>query len=476
MTALHLSASIPASSSLILLCRKDSSLQPHLSKSEESAARKAFAQDRKSISFRQENRLVFILLHENGHTPSSLENIRKAGSVILTQINEEHISHIAVTDCNDQPSLLLALVEGLALSNYQFLRHKKNPEKELNSLRKITVVSKSIDLSEVKQLEIVNESVCIARDLVNEPFSHLNSVQLAKAFQQLGREAGFKVDVFSKAKITALKMGGLLSVNRGSKIPPTFTIMEWKPAKAKNKKPIVLVGKGVVFDTGGYNIKVGTGMETMKCDMAGAAAVGATMYAIAKAKLPVHVIGLVPATDNCINSEAFVAGDVITMYNGLTVEVLNTDAEGRMILADALAWSAQYKPELVIDLATLTGAAAVAIGPYGIVAMGTASEETKSSLEQSGLRVHERLAEFPFWDEYDDLIKSDVAEIKNIGGPAAGAITAGKFLAHFVKTPWMHFDIAGPSFLTAKDSYRPKGGTGVGVRLLFDFLNHYPSP
>jgi leucyl aminopeptidase len=168
-----------------------------------------------------------------------------------------------------------------------------------------------------------------------------------------------------------------------------------------------------------------------------------------------------------------VAGDVLTMYNGLTVEVLNTDAEGRLILADALAYGEQFSPELVLEFSTLTGAAAAAIGHYGIVAMGTAGDKVKSRLHASAHNVYERLAEFPFWDEYDELIKSDVAEIKNIGGPHGGAITAGKFLSCFVKAPFMHFDIAGPSFLNAKDGYRTKGGTGVGVRFMFDFLSNY---
>jgi leucyl aminopeptidase len=289
----------------------------------------------------------------------------------------------------------------------------------------------------------------------------------------MGKEAGFSVEVLNKSKIESLKMGGLLGVNKGSVDPPTFSIMHYKHARSKNKKPIVLVGKGVVFDTGGYNIKVANGMETMKCDMAGAAAVGCAMYAIAKAKLPVNVIALVPATDNRIDGKAYVAGDVLTMYNGLTVEVLNTDAEGRLILADALAYGEQFDPELVMEFSTLTGAAMAAVGQYGIVTMGTAEERTKNKLKSSGNTVHERLAEFPFWEEYDELIKSDVAEIKNIGGPYGGAITAGKFLAHFVKSPYMHFDIAGPAFISAKDAYRTKGGTGVGVRFIFDFLSNY---
>jgi leucyl aminopeptidase len=211
-------------------------------------------------------------------------------------------------------------------------------------------------------------------------------------------------------------------------------------------------------------------MDTMKCDMAGGAAVAATMYAIAKAELAYHVVALVPATDNRPGENAYTPGDVIHMYDGQTVEVLNTDAEGRMLLADALSYAKKYKPELVLDFATLTGAAAAAIGPYGIVCMGTANEKQKHDLKHSGNQVYERLVEFPFWDEYEKLIKSDIADMKNIGGPIAGAITAGKFLEKFIDYPWMHFDIAGPAFVSTSDSYRGKNATGVGVRLLFDYV------
>ncbi len=193
------------------------------------------------------------------------------------------------------------------------------------------------------------------------------------------------------------------------------------------------------------------------------------MHAIAKAGLKVHVIALVPATDNRPGFNAFAPGDIIRMMDGSSVEMLNSDAEGRMILADALHYAKRFEPELVIDIATLTGAAAAAIGTAGIVGMGTATPAQKSKLTHSGLTVHERIAEFPFWEEYDDLLKSDIADQKNLGGPYAGAITAGKFLAKFTDYPYYHLDIAGPAFLTAKETYRGKGGTGVGVRLFYEF-------
>ena len=310
--------------------------------------------------------------------------------------------------------------------------------------------------------------------MVNEPLSFLSAEQLAKEIAAMGKESGFKVTIFNKARIEKEKMGGLLSVNRGSIQPPTFTIMEYVPKKALNKKPIVLVGKGVVYDTGGLSLKPTlNSMDRMKSDMSGAALVSGTMYAIAKMQLPLHVIALVPATDNRPGQEAYVPGDVVTMMSGKTVEVLNTDAEGRMILGDALEWAKRYKPELVVDFATLTGAASAAVGEHGIVVMGTASEETKKAFRDSGNRQYERLVEFPLWDEYGDQIKSEIADIKNVGGPSGGAMTAGKFLEHFTDYPWMHFDIAGVSFATSKKGYLPFGGTAYGMRMLLDFLTHY---
>jgi leucyl aminopeptidase len=229
------------------------------------------------------------------------------------------------------------------------------------------------------------EAVFITRDLVNEPVGYLNAERLGQSIQDLAKTYGFTAEVFNKKKIDSLKMGGLLAVNQGSIDPPTFSVMEWKPAGAQNSKPIVLVGKGVVYDTGGVNLKTPPGsMDTMKCDMGGAASVIGTMVAIAANQLPLHVIGLVPATDNRLGGNALVPGDIITMHSGTTVEIINTDAEGRLILGDALSFAKKYDPELVIDLATLTGNAVVAIGTHGTVGMGTAAEEVKNALAEAG--------------------------------------------------------------------------------------------
>jgi leucyl aminopeptidase len=269
-------------------------------------------------------------------------------------------------------------------------------------------------------------------------------------------------------------MGGILAVNRGSNDPPTFSILEWKPTKANNKKPIILVGKGIVYDTGGVSLKpTANSMDFMKSDMGGAATVIGSMVAIAANKLPLHVIALVPSTDNRPGQDAYVPGDVIEMFSGDTVEVLNTDAEGRLVLADALHYAKKYQPELVIDFATLTGAAARAIGPEGISYMSTADDTICEKMEKSGFNVYERLVRFPLWREYRNQLKSNIADIKNLGGPSAGMITAGKFLEHFIDFPWLHFDIAGSAYLKVADGYRTKEGTGVGVRLVYDFLKNY---
>ncbi|MCW3786338.1 leucyl aminopeptidase family protein [Plebeiibacterium sediminum] len=400
------------------------------------------------------------------------EKIRKDGNLILKELKKEDVSEVSVVDLIGCKNRTIALVEGIALSAYAFDRYKSKKDDVVDfELKEIFVSSPAVDGCEINELNNIIESVYITRNLVNEPVDKLNAVQLGEFIVEQSKKDGFHAEVFNKNKIEALKFGGLLAVNKGSIDPPTFSIMEWKPENAVNEKPYILVGKGVVFDTGGINLKTPPGsLDTMKCDMGGAASVVGTITAIAKNKLPIYVIGLVPATDNRPGKNAFVPGDILEMHNGLTVEVLNTDAEGRLILADALSYANKYEPELVIDLATLTGSAVMAIGEYGTVAMGTASDEVFGELEKHGYVTHERVVKFPFWSDYDALIESDIADIKNLGGREGGSITAGKFLSKFVEYPWIHLDIAGPAFHLKESSYRGKGASGVGVRLLYHFF------
>ncbi|MFN8394742.1 MAG: leucyl aminopeptidase [Bacteroidia bacterium] len=411
-----------------------------------------------------------------GNPSDICEGLRKGSYNATTLANDHNFKKLAISYpglAKGDEAQIVAIAESIFLSNYQFLRYKS--KKEANTLASATVIS---DLKNgtalVERAGKIAKAVTTARDLVNEPVITLTAKALAAKAVELGKEYGFSTEVFDKKKIESLKMGGLLAVNYGSIDPPTFTIMEYKPAKPKNKRPVVIVGKGVVFDTGGLSLKpTPNSMDSMKSDMAGAAATICTMCSIAALELPVHVIGLVPATDNRPGENAYTPGDVIKMYDGSTVEVLNTDAEGRMILADALAYAKKYKPELVIDLATLTGAQIVAVGYHGSAFMGTAPATTKQALQAAGQRVYERLVELPLWEEYKDQLKSDIADMKNIGGSSGGCITAGKFLEQFTDYPWIHIDIAGPSFLSSADSYRGKNGTGVGVRLLTEFLSNY---
>ncbi len=416
------------------------------------------------------NRTYIVYGDTKGTRCKKLESFRKSGNNTLALLNKAKISKIVVNPVNCTKEETMAFIEGIVLGNYQFLKYKTGDKNKPNSLTKVEIYSKEISQQDIDELQIITEAVCYSRDYVNEPDSYMTAVQLAEEAKALGSLSGAKVEVFNKRKIESLKMGGLLAVNRGSIDPPTFTIIEWKPKNSINKKPYVFVGKGVVYDTGGLSLKPSNSMDTMKSDMAGAAAVAGAMYAIAKANIPVYVIGLIPATDNRPDGNAYTPGDVVTMHDGSTVEVLNTDAEGRMILADALTYAKKYDPELVIDIATLTGSAARAIGPQAMVGMKVDSDLDFDQLRHSGDFVHERIVEFPMWDEYAEQLKSEIADMKNIGGAEAGAITAAKFLEHFTDYPYIHLDIAAPSFLSKAISYRPVGGTGVGVRLFFDFI------
>ncbi len=326
---------------------------------------------------------------------------------------------------------------------------------------------------EIKWLVDLTDAVYFTRDLINEPVNHLNASTLASEIKKIGDSAGFSVEILTKGKIEALKMGGLLAVNKGSVDPPFFSILEWHPDKCVNKKPIVLVGKGIVYDTGGLNIKTGEFMAGMNADMAGAAIVTGVLYTIAKAGIPLHVIGLVPSTDNRPGGNAYAQGDIITMYNKLTVEIGNTDAEGRLILADAISYASKYSPEFIIDIATLTGSAAMTFSFHAIAMMTNAERKYVDLLKECGNDVYERLGELPFWDEYAEHLKSDHADLRNVGGREAGAITAGKFLERFADYPLIHLDIAGTEMLKKDDFYRIKHGPGSGLRLLSAFLKKY---
>lgn len=415
--------------------------------------------------------LFFVPLPKNTSPEIMAEKLRKKGAELVAQVQKQKATAITLSNLSAVGDAALHVAQGLALGGYQFLKYKSEPSKKRHALQTIFFDKDAATPAAIEKLQITIDAVYAARTLVNEPLNSLGAKDLSRAFEEMGKSAGFKVKVFGKKEMEKEGMGGILAVNLGSQDPPTFTVMEYKPAGAVNPKPIVLVGKGVVYDTGGLSLKpTPNSMDRMKSDMSGAALVGAAMEAISRMQLPLHVIALVPATDNRPGENAYVPGDIITMYSGTTVEVLNTDAEGRLLLGDALHWAKRYNPELVLDFATLTGAASMAVGEHGMVCMGTADEDVKAALRRAGERQYERMVEYPLWDEYGDQIKSEVADIKNVGGPNGGAITAGKFLEKFTAYPWMHFDIAGVSFATSRRGYQPSGGTGFGLRMLLDFL------
>ena len=414
------------------------------------------------------------------------EQIRKAGAkgAELAALRKATTVALRVPDTSlDAETVAQAFVEGFMLATYRFLRYKTEENDAYLGPERLVVHASDDDKAGRRGAErgrVIAEATITARDLVNTSPNDKTPTLLARTVEKLGKKHNFEVSVWDKALIEEEQMGGLLAVNLGSIEPPVFMELTWQPENAVNEKPVVLVGKGVVFDTGGLSLKpTKDSMDHMKADMAGAAAVVGVFEALARLEVPLHVVGLIPATDNRPGENAYVPGDVIRMHSGKTVEVLNTDAEGRLILADALSYAKTYRPELVIDLATLTGAQVIALGSSVAAVLtngrGNATEQV-ADLEAAGTRSGELIHAMPMFEHYGKQLESDVADIKNIGGREAGTITAAKFLEHFVDYPWIHLDIAGPAFLSDNKPYRPKGGTGFGVRLLVDFLREYASP
>ncbi|GGK71410.1 M17 family metallopeptidase [Rufibacter glacialis] len=418
------------------------------------------------------HQLYLVMTEPKAKETLTQEALRKAGHALHQRLVADKVERVVLLDGADGEAAL-CVAEGLVLSNYAFQRYKT--EKVTPPLLQSVMISGvGVSTTQVSELAHLLEAVYQTRDLINTPPNLQTATLLSEQIQEMLADTDIKIEVLDQVQIQSLKMGGLLSVNQASDESAAFIILEWKPENAANEQPVVLVGKGVVYDTGGLSLKpTPNSMDYMKSDMSGAAAVAGTLAALARNKVPQYVIGLIPATDNLISAKGFAPGDVITMHSGHTVEVLNTDAEGRLILADALHFAKRYNPALVIDIATLTGAAARAVGREGIVMMGTADDLVKTDLKLAGEMTHERLVEFPLWDEYHEHLKSEIADLKNIGGAEAGAISAGKFLEFFTNYPWVHLDIAGTAYLLSPDSYRGKHATGSSVRLLYHFLSSY---
>ncbi|MBS0011606.1 MAG: leucyl aminopeptidase family protein [Bacteroidales bacterium] len=463
---------VPPDSSVVIIVRENK--LPDwltLTKAEQEYAKRSLSDKEEIILINSYYRLS-IIVSEKEFTEAfrKYEELRRRAAKVRGMLKEHKADKIFISADHDSHSLF-AFTEGLILSSYHFNKYKKESEKtKQDGFPSEIYLHGDIKEEDLQWINATARGVFFARDLVNEPNNYLNAVDFAGIVKQYVDKTGISSEVYGSKKIEALRMGGILSVNKGSADPPTFTILEWKPGNALNSKPFVLVGKGVMFDTGGINLKPTNYIEEMKADMAGGAVVAAVMAAIAEAGLNIHVTGLIPATDNRPGKDAFVPGDIITMYDGTRVEIINTDAEGRLILADALSFAGNYDPSLVISVATLTGSAENAFGNQAIAAMGNAGSKYFDLLRESGNVVYERIAEMPFYEEYGEMIKSEIADLKNLGDKKAGAITAGKFLEHFTDYPFIHLDIAGCAISQKDEYYRPRGGTGTGVRLLADFL------
>ena len=325
--------------------------------------------------------------------------------------------------------------------------------------------------SAVKNAQIITGGVYFARDLISAPSNEMTPTIMAQKAGEIARRKNVTCKVLDRAKMKKMGMNSLLGVASGSNEEPKFIILEYSGG-TKSEAPVVLVGKGLTFDSGGICIKPAEKMDEMKTDMSGGAAVMATIMVAADLRLPLNIVGLIPATENMPSGTAYKPGDILKSYSGKTIEVLNTDAEGRLILADALAYASIYKPAAIIDVATLTGACIIALGDDVIGMLGT-DEKLKDKINKASQETGELVWELPLWEHYHELIKSDIADYKNTGGRAAGTITAAAFLSKFVGDfPWVHLDIAGPAWSGKDKSYIPKGASGVAVRLLTEYLRN----
>jgi leucyl aminopeptidase len=363
-----------------------------------------------------------------------------------------------------------AIGEGLAQGAWQFLELKRPGEERKPALERVDVLAPDDDAALEAGHRIgaaLGAGQTFARGIQVLPGNICTPSYVARAAEELATRHGFGVTVLDRAAITQEKMGALLSVAQGSVEEPRFIALEYKGAEGA---PIVLVGKGVTFDTGGISIKPAQNMEDMKYDMSGAAAVLGTFEMLGRLKPAAHVVGLIPSTENMPSGTAVKPGDVVTSHLGKTIEIINTDAEGRLILCDALSWARRYQPACVIDIATLTGAVVVALGHTASGVMGS-DDALVEEVRQAGELAGERVWPLPLWDEYRDIMKSDIADVKNAGGRPAGSISAGWFLREFVEGfPWAHLDIAGTAYTEREDPAKVKGPTGVGVRLFSEFV------
>jgi leucyl aminopeptidase len=448
-----------------------------------------------------------VLLHTHGRLPAKrvllvglgrkkdarLDNVRQAMATVTKQVRQAKArSYATPLHGSTLPKISLvdlacAMIEGGVLGGYRFTAYRSENDTEEQDVERMTIVTsdraRHADLERgALQGRLAAEAAVYVRDLCNHPSNVMTPTRLAQEAKAIGKERGVRVTILERRQMEKLGMGALLGVARGSHEPPKFIILEYRghgqatTLRGKNgrtgggSKPIVLVGKTITFDTGGISLKPADNMEQMKADMTGGAEVLATVRAASRLRLPLHLVGILPATENMPGGGAIKPGDILTTMSGKTVEVQNTDAEGRLILADGLAYATRYKPAAIVDVATLTGACSVALGQFAIGMLGN-NDQLKSQIRQAGLRSGERVWEMPLWDEYFEQLRSDVADMRNIGGRGGGMITAGLFLSKFVNdVPWVHLDIASTDWSERERPYISKGPTGIGTRLLLQYL------
>jgi len=431
------------------------------------------------------------LLYSAGHIPAErllLAGLGKRGDFTLNRLRQAlgkaapALRAAGATDFavgvdglgQDGEEIGQAVAEGSLLGLYRFLKYKTNDENGYaKAVQKISVLTERGSMVKalrkgVKTGDVIAESTAMVRDMVNSPAADMTPSVVAAKAREIARQFGLKIQVLERQQMEKLGMGALLGVAAGSVQPPKFIIVEyWRGGR---KPTIALVGKTITFDSGGISIKPPENMDRMKDDMSGGAAALGAIRNAAALKLPLNVVALLPATENMPSGSALKPGDVLRTLSGQTIEIINTDAEGRLILSDALAYACRYKPAVIVDIATLTGACAIALGQEAVGMLGT-DETYKQKIREAGLKTGERVWELPLWEEYYDLIKSDIADMKNAGGRAGGVISAAALLSKFVKNyPWVHLDIAATAWSEKDRPYTPKGATGVGTRLLTQFL------
>jgi leucyl aminopeptidase len=400
----------------------------------------------------------------------------KAGQLIRDSGVKQFVFPIKKFDGLSGEELAESFVTGVLLGTYQFNEFKTLERDKIKEIEEVILLGETAQ--EVKSFDdglrtgrAISKAVCMARDLVNGPSNQITPTALAEKARQIAREHKMEVQVLEVSQAEAMGMGAFVAVAKGSQEPGKFIVLEYN--NGKGLETIALVGKGITFDSGGISIKPSEKMERMKDDMSGAAAVLAAMQASSELRLPLHLVGIIPATENLPSGKAYKPGDILKTLSGQTVEVISTDAEGRLILSDALTYSLRYQPKAIIDLATLTGACVIALGDYVIGLFGNDDSLLKRIEEASG-KTGEKVWRLPLWDEYFEYLKSDVADFRNVGTRAAGAIIGGMFLSKFVeKIPWVHLDIAGPASLEKGRPYIPSGGTGAGARLVVQLLRDW---